>query len=257
MCLLLFAQGVNPRFPLIVASNRDEFHARPTEPAHWWHDVPLLAGRDSLGGGTWFGVNARGSFAALTNYRDPVRNDPKLRSRGALVVNALTDDGDARRQLRALAANAAEFNGYNLIFGDARQVHSFCNVHSEPGDALQPGVYGLSNHLLETPWPKVTRGKPLLLDYLESEQAPAVEPLFDLLSDRRQAPDHELPDTGVSRDWERLLSPMFIVSGAYGTRASTVLIVADNGEAVFAERSFDSDGRALETREFRFRTVPE
>lgn len=252
MCLLLFAHGVHPDYPLVVLANRDEFHRRPTAAAQWWAEGDILAGRDLEAGGTWMGVSLAGRFAAVTNYRDPASHQPGLRSRGAVVVEALRAP-DARGFLDRLRAEGGAYNGFNLVLGEPGAVWSFGN---RGGGAieLRPGLYGLSNHLMETPWPKVVRGKRLLQSYLESVRFPDLEPAFELLGDRTPAPEAELPETGVGLEWERRLAPMFIVSPSYGTRASTILLISASGQATFAERSFGPDGRPTDTRVFPFHT---
>lgn len=250
MCLLLIAQGVDERYPLVVAANRDEFHERATEPAHWWPEG-ILAGRDLKAGGTWLGMTRQGRFSALTNYRDPDDNDPNRASRGQLVVRALQDPEPPEQLLQTLAAEGNRFNGFNLLFGDVNGLYSVSNRAAD-ARALTPGLYGLSNHLLETPWPKVLRGKQRLRDCLESG-SPTPEALFEVLADNRPAADPDLPETGLDRAFERMLSPMFIVSPTYGTRSSAVITVRADGEAVFAERRYAPDGIAVGDSIFRFR----
>ncbi|NLO80202.1 MAG: NRDE family protein [Xanthomonadaceae bacterium] len=256
MCLLLLAYQVNPDYPLVIAANRDEFHRRPAAPADWWPEGDILAGRDLEAGGSWFGVNRRGRFAAVTNYREPEPRAIGSRSRGELVVETLRSDSPGLAWLQHLQAEAQQFSGFNLLFGDRQGVFSFSNRSLQPAQ-LEPGIYGLSNHLLETPWPKVVRGKAALEAYLHSPQLGSVEPLLVLLADRMPASDDELPQTGVSREWERLLSAMFIVSPEYGTRASTVVLVDRDGQVEFAERSFDSAGLPIAERHFRFKAEEE
>lgn len=253
MCLLLFAYRVHPDFPLVVAANRDEFHRRPAAPADWWPEGDILAGRDLQAGGTWFGVSRQGRFASVTNYREPSASQPGARSRGELVVEALRTEQGGHVWLQALAARGEQYNGFNLLFGSTDGIFSYSNRSRQP-EELAPGVYGLSNHLLETPWPKVLRGKALLQRCLEAEAPPTPEALLTLLGDRTPAPDRDLPATGVDRHWERLLSPMFIVSPDYGTRASTALLIDAAGEVTFMERSFDADGAVTTERRFQFRT---
>lgn len=249
MCLLLFAYRLHPRYPLVVAANRDEFHRRPAVPAQWWEGLPVLAGRDLEAGGTWMGVNRRGRFAAVTNYRDPASHQAGRRSRGELVLAALESETPAAF-LDELPQRAALYNDFNLIFGGADGLYAFSSRGQAA--ALAPGLYGLSNHLLETPWPKVTRGKAALQRYLDEDQPPDLESLFQLLADRHLAADEQLPQTGIGLEWERRLAPLFIVSPDYGTRASTLLLADDRGGVTYAERSFMPDGSSAGTREFRF-----
>lgn len=243
MCLILFAHQVEARFPLVIAANRDEFHRRPTEPLHWWREPPVLAGRDAEAGGTWFAVTADGAFAAVTNFREPEPRPPGARSRGELPLLALTEPAP---RLRAHLQRAGDrYAGFNLLWGRAGEIWYASNRGAEP-QRVPPGLHGLSNHLLDTPWPKVRRGLDGLAAGLDD---PTPESLCALLDDRTSAPEGELPDTGVDPAWERLLSPVFIVSPDYGTRAQTVLIVDAAGQAVVMERRFDAAGaRVGETR---------
>lgn len=251
MCLLLFAYRVHPAYPLVVAANRDEFHRRPAAPASWWPEGDILAGRDLQAGGTWFGVSRQGRFASVTNYREPSGQQPGARSRGELVVETLRTEQDGHAWLRALAARGQQYNGFNLLFGSIDGIFSYSNRSQQP-EELAPGIYGLSNHLLETPWPKVLRGKAMLQRCLEADEPLAPEALLTLLGDRTPAPDRDLPATGIDRSWERLLSPMFIVSPDYGTRASTALLIDEAGEVTFMERSFDAGGNVTTERRFQF-----
>lgn len=254
MCLLLFAYRTHPDYPLVIAANRDEFHRRPASLADWWSEGDVLAGRDLEAGGSWFGVNKRGRFAAITNFRDRDGPMPGARSRGELVIQALQTPLDGQAQLRALDAEADHYNGYNLVFGGIDGVFSYSN-HSREASELAPGIYGLSNHLLETPWPKVRRGKSKLESYLVSDLPPALEPLLELLGDRQQAEEADLPSTGLDPGWERRLSAMFIVGEEYGTRASTAVIIDKDGGVGFMERTFGVDGLQKSEREYHFRTI--
>lgn len=251
MCLVLIAHETHPQFPLIVAANRDEFHERPTAAAHWWEDEAILAGRDREAGGTWFGVNPHGVFATVTNYRDPSVNEPGLPSRGQLPVMVLRQDAVTDESARSLREEGHRYNGFNLLFGQPGHLCYVTN-RGESRNRLRPGLYGLSNHVLETPWPKVQRGKALLRDYLDGVQVPEHGPLLDLLHDRGRPNDEHLPNTGIGVEWERLLAPMFIVSRRYGTRASTVLTVDRDGRAAFTERTFDWHGDTVDTHRFEF-----
>ena len=251
MCLILFAHRAHPRYRLVVAANRDEFYARPTAPAAPWPDAPeVVAGRDLRGGGTWMGIARSGRWAALTNYRDPAEQDHPGPSRGHLVADFLRAAVEPARYLEELLPRAAEYAGFNLLVGDADGVLWFSNRAGTPPVLLTPGVYGVSNHLLDTPWPKVLRGKRELARLL-ADGAVEADPLLDLLLDRAYAADHELPATGVGRERERVLSASFIASPGYGTRASTALLVEHDGSALLAERTFEQG--AAEYRERRYR----
>lgn len=252
MCLILLAHRVHPDYPLVFAANRDEFYARPTAPAAWWEDAPeLLAGRDLQAGGTWMGITRGGRWAAVTNYRDLPSERTGARSRGELVSAFLRGDDAPEAYLRQIAERTGEYNGFNLLVADWEQLWYFSNRGGEPQE-LGPGVYGLSNHLLDTPWPKVVRGKQALSALLEDGAAPAPEPLFELLADADPAPEAELPDTGVGREWERALSSLFIATPSYGTRASTVLLIEGGGVATFVERGFAAGAQRGEEVRYRF-----
>jgi uncharacterized protein with NRDE domain len=247
MCLAVVALDAHPRYPLVVAANRDEFHARPTAAASWW-DEGWLAGRDLEAGGTWLGVTRNGRLALLTNVRDPARHDPSAPSRGALVTRLLADASAPAEALAAAIADAAAHNGFNLLVAQRDEAHWGSNRGGAP-KALEPGVHGLSNALLDTPWPKVVRTKEALARWC-ARAANDAEPLLEALADRAIPPDDALPATGVTLEWERLLSAPFIVSERYGTRSSTVVTLGRDGLVSFVERSFDPAGAfAGEVRE--------
>ncbi len=243
MCIILAAYDCHPDYFLVVAANRDEFYARPSAPAGFWEDyTDLLAGRDLERSGTWLGITKRGRFAALTNYRDPASYKAGARSRGLLVREYLCFPGHPEVFLEALDGVREEYNGFNLLLLDGKSMWYYSSRTGRT-DRLGPGVYGLSNHLLDTPWPKVVRGKEEFQRILGGRGEVTAERLFELLSDREPARDEELPRTGVSLEWERLLSPIFIGSETYGTRASTVLLAERHGRVRFYERSFTAGGR--------------
>lgn len=254
MCLILFAWKAHANFPLILAANRDEFYKRPTAPASFWEDAPgLLAGRDLQAGGTWLGITRRGRVAALTNYRDPTTLKDGAPSRGMLVSDFLRGRRTPEAYLRWLSPMAARYNGFGLLVGNSDELHYFSNRGMKA--PLSPGIHGMSNHLLDTPWPKVERGKQALGSLLESEKAPSPEALLDLVADRSRPPDDRLPITGVGLEWERVLSPLFIESPAYGTRSSTILIIDRKGRVTFVERLFNGGVDPWMTSRFDFRIV--
>ncbi len=256
MCLILFAHRAVPGHVLVLAANRDEYFARPTEPVNYWTDAPhVLAGRDLEKGGTWMGVTRDGRWAAVTNYRDGTRPESESRSRGELVARYLLEGSSAASYAAAVAVAGGEYHGFNLLVGDAAGVHYVSN-RGVPPQALEPGIYGLSNHLLDTPWPKVERGKREMEDLFGGNPQDPTEPLLALLADRRPASDGALPETGVSRDWEKLLSSAFIRAPGYGTRASSVLLIEHGGEATLRERSFGAGAELLDDRRFRFTVAP-
>lgn len=252
MCLILLGHEAHPRYRLVVAANRDEFYARPTAPAAWWDDAPgVLAGRDLRGGGTWMGVSRDGRWAAVTNYRDPGAERAAAPSRGDLVSDFLRGDDPPDAYLARLAPRAGEYNGFNLLVGEPGTVLWLSNRAPAPR-ALEPGVHGVSNHLLDTPWPKVERGKRALGDLLREPRLDA-EPMLELLLDRTVAADHDLPDTGVGLPLERALSTMFIATPEYGTRSSTALLVDRDGGVLLAERTHRPGTPETEDRRFDFR----
>lgn len=203
MCLILVAWRVHPDYPLVVAANRDEFFARPTAPVAFWPEMPqILSGRDLEAGGSWMGVTQIGRFAALTNFRDPAHNRKDAPSRGALVADFLAGNEAPQRYLERIAARGRRYNGYNLLLSDGETLWWSSNMGGE-ARPLVPGMYGVSNHLLDTPWPKIGAGKTALTRALD--QLPVDEALFDLLRDDGIHPDEHLPQTGIPLDWERLL----------------------------------------------------
>jgi uncharacterized protein with NRDE domain len=242
MCLVLIALESHPEYSLILAANRDEFYERPTTPAGFWADHPsVLAGRDLKAGGTWLGIDKRGRLAAVTNYRQGERETPAPRSRGHLVSDFLTGDTEAAEYFERVQRDADLYNGFNLIAGDAGGFFYFSNREGRLR-SLSPGVYGLSNHLLDTPWPKVAATKTAFGALLGGRANELTGGLFSLFSDRSRAADDLLPSTGVSRDWERLLSSAFIATEQYGTRSSTVVLVGRDERTSFVERSFGPGG---------------
>lgn len=249
MCLILVAWRAHPDYPLVVAANRDEFFARRTASADYWADAPhVLAGRDLEAGGTWLGMSRQGHFAALTNYRDPAGQRTDAPSRGRLVADFLKGDADIDAYLDALDGDA--YNGFNLLLGDGDRLVAYSNVSHEKHE-LAPGIYGLSNALLDTPWPKVGAGKTALETALAA--LPDEAALWQLLADDTRHPDAALPATGVPLEWERLLSAAFIKSPDYGTRCSTVVKVGSGGTATFDEQTWLPGARTGERRRYRFR----
>lgn len=251
MCLILVAWRIHADYPLVVAANRDEFFARPTAPAAFWQDAPqLLAGRDLEAGGTWMGFTRDGRFAALTNFRDPAQNRSDAPSRGGLVADFLRGDETPQAYLDRVAPRGRLCNGYNLLVSDGKTLCWASNIGGE-SRALQPGVYGVSNHLLDTPWPKVGAGKTALARALD--RLPDDEALFALLQDDGIHPDEQLPRTGVPLDWERLLSSAFVKSPDYGTRSSTVLCVGRDAWASLDEQTWLPGARRGARTRYRFR----
>jgi uncharacterized protein with NRDE domain len=252
MCLVLIALNSHPDYSLILAANRDEFYDRPTAPAQFWAGPPsVLGGRDLKAGGTWLGVDQRGWLAAVTNYRQGQRESPAPRSRGLLVSDFLTGDTGAREYMDKVQREADLYNGFNLLALDAGGLFYFSNREGRIR-TLAPGVYGLSNHLLDTPWPKVVSGKSAFGALLSAQASELIPKLFALLSDRNRPADDLLPSTGIGQEWERLLSSAFIVSDQYGTRSSTVVLIGRDGSIVLVERSFGPAGATGPEVRFEF-----
>ena len=254
MCLILVAHRTHPRYRLVVAANRDEFFQRPATAADYWSDAPhVLGGRDLEKGGTWMGVATDGRWAAVTNFRDGTSPEPGTRSRGDLVASYLCGSTGTQVYLASMQPRAREYRGFNLLAGDAGGLHYLSNK-DDASMMLAPGIYGLSNHFLDSPWPKVEHGKAALRDALAGSPKPnsLIEALLAALSDRSIAEERLLPSTGISKEWEKQLSAVFISTPGYGTRGSTVLLIDHNGEVHFRERSFGGHGELVEDRRFRF-----
>ncbi|HEY2685413.1 MAG TPA: NRDE family protein [Steroidobacteraceae bacterium] len=250
MCLILTAWQVHRNFPTVIAANRDEFHERPSEAARFWPEAPqILAGRDLLAGGTWLGMSRQGRFAALTNYRGAARRETAP-SRGLLVKEILESAQPIESTLEHLRKVGPGYAGFNVIFSDGRRLAIFESTVND-GRELPPGIYGLSNHLLDTPWPKVSQAKSALGAALL--ELPATDQVLALLRDDRPAPEHELPRTGVSEAWEKLLSSAFIRGDPYGTRCSTVITVDADGQAQFEEWSWGRTGEERSRVRFEFK----
>jgi uncharacterized protein with NRDE domain len=258
MCLILFAHKTHPDYPLVMAANRDEAYARATAPAGFWQDCPqIYGGRDLEQLGTWLGITRHGKVAAVTNFRDGHAVKNSLRSRGELVANYLRGNWSARDYVNGVGRDAQAYNGFNLIAGDLDELHYISN-RGHRTQVIAPGIHGLSNHLLDIPWPKVERGKAIIAGLLRHPPQEMIEGLFALLADRTTAADDALPDTGVGLPRERVLSPAFIISPVYGTRSSTVLLVDNHGQVLFIERSFGESGKPGKsvTGRFALETVP-
>mmetsp|Transcript_10553 Transcript_10553/g.19228 ORF Transcript_10553/g.19228 Transcript_10553/m.19228 type:complete len:296 (-) Transcript_10553:47-934(-) len=284
MCLVVFGWDVHPEYRLIMASNRDEFYARPTDRASWWKSGKILSGRDGLSGGTWLGVSPTGRFAAVTNYRDGlVPESTHARSRGLLITEWLLEEQDEeelpttvsspQQFLKKIVENSQEYNGFNLIIGDTQSLWYYSNRSetNEPVQITKPGMYGLSNGLLETPWPKVARAKTKLEQVIHSSNGTIIDhsKLLEVMSDTWRPPDEDLPDTNVGELYERFLSSIFIqmadfptsgsvTSGSigssltkkstnlsYGTNSSNILTIDYNKKVQFTERTFNEEGEVV------------
>ncbi len=240
MCLILVAWQGHAKHRCVIAANRDEMYSRPTAAAAWWPSrPPILAGRDLSAGGTWLGLTGTGRFAALTNFRDPEQRRTGTPSRGTLVTSILTSGDTTAESLEHLRKVGGDYNGFNLLFSDGERLAVYESVRGV-GRELGPGIYGLSNHMLDTPWPKVQTAKSRLADALANLQT--TDALLALLRDDKPAPDEELPRTGVSLQWERLLSSAFVRAPDYGTRCSTVVRIDESRRACFDEWTWDASG---------------
>ena len=249
MCLIAFRLNDHPKYALVMGSNRDETYSRPTQPAHFWEDAPtVLAGRDEKAGGTWMGVTRTGRWAAVTNVRDPGSRSDDAPSRGDLVTSFLQDDASPLEYVVTLEQDADRYNGFNLVVGRMDEA-AYLSNYDDGARPIEPGVHGLSNHLLNTAWPKVERATRRLGEVTAGTAD--VEAILDLLDDRECYDDERLPDTGIGQEAEKALSPVFIETDGYGTRASTVLIITHDGHVTFVERTFE-EGIEAGTRRFDF-----
>jgi len=251
MCLAVLALDAHPRYAVVLAANRDEFHARAAVRASWWPgEHAILAGRDRVAGGTWLGVDRRGRYAFVTNVREPGRHDPAAPTRGALVPRVLRDHAPIADAVGAAVRDGATMNGFNLLAGEGIAA-AWGSNRAGSIRTLARGVHGVSNALLDTPWPKVLRTKAQLAQWCERARDD-VDALFDVLRDDVPAPQEELPRTGITPEWERLLSAPFIRAPHYGTRCSTVLLIDRMGSARLVERTFDSAGAVTGVVDERF-----
>lgn len=252
MCLVAFAWKVHPHYRLVLAANRDEFHSRPAEPLHWWPDRPeILAGRDLLAGGTWLGVSRSGRFAAITNYREDLQREHRGRSRGELATGFLTSATTPLRYCSSV--EAPDYAGFSLLAMAEEAAAYVSNRGDEPRE-LVPGVYGLSNASLDTPWGKVVRSKAGLRSLLQAHEQRTLDPapLFDMLRDAEPAPGNDYAGSGLSPDLARAVSAPFISTPDYGTRCSTVVLVSSSGAVEIYERRFDRFGEPGGESSFSF-----
>lgn len=250
MCILFVALQTHPQFPLIICANRDEFHHRPTEAAHFWptsnKSNTLLAGKDLEAGGTWLGVNQLGKIAGLTNIRAPELNQNDMRSRGELVLKALEDDAIDHDWLQL---HSRFYNPFNLLFGDEELLQCF-NSRSQTLTRLSPGFHSINNGALDDIWPKMARGTLAIEQHIADNTSPDIDVLLGIMTDNTQAPDEELPQTGVSLEWERHLSSIYIRHEEYGTRSTSIILKDKQGKIHFTEVRYDGKGRNLGRDEF-------
>lgn len=255
MCILFIAIKQHPDYPLIIAANRDEFHQRPTAKSRFWDDYPdVLAGRDLQANGTWMGINKNGRISALTNVRDPQKIMPDATSRGELVSHFLIKNVHASEYLLRLRKTKNQYNGYNLLFGEWHNLWVY-NNHTDHAQQLMPGVYGLSNADLNSPWPKINQGVAQLKSHCQQTGPIKTDKLFDILLNQTQSSDDLLPQTGVPIEWERKLSSIFIQSPEYGTRSATLLLIDKHNTAHWMEHTFDLSGINRHQQEHLFDLV--
>lgn len=253
MCLLVLAWNAHPRYRLVVAANRDEYHDRAAAPlARWPNSVDILAGQDLRAGGTWLGIDRQRRFGIITNFRDLVRPPPEAPSRGALIPQYLAGTAGPGDYLAALEGAAAGYGGFNLLLADAESLCYASNRGTPFARALPPGVHGLSNERLDTPWPKLRRVRRGFEEWLHAGGSAENGALFTLLADREPATSEEaLPSTGLAPEWERILSSPFVLHETYGTRCSTLIAIEPTGACFVAERRFDSSGACAGETEYR------
>lgn len=252
MCLIAIAHNVHPRYPLVVAANRDEYYARPSTTASWWKSgADILSGRDLKAGGTWLGITRSGRFAAVTNYREAGASDDTLRSRGLLVSGFLSRNISPVDYCAEILRSGTFYGGFNLVFGDGEGLFHCSNRGEKRVNRLEAGIHGVSNGAPDCDWPKVAVARERLASVMIR---PEIDPedLFLLLSDRTVWPDSKLPDTGVGIERERFLSPLFIAGSEYGTRSSTVITVDRHHRVAFRERVFDEEQRVVSEARFEY-----
>ncbi|HTU67980.1 MAG TPA: NRDE family protein [Steroidobacteraceae bacterium] len=247
MCLLVLAWRRHPRFRLVVAANRDEFHARPAAGLAPWDDAPgIVGGRDLQAGGAWFAVDPRGRTGIVTNFREFGRRRRSAPSRGGLIPAFLRGDAPPGDWLQSLETDAPGYAGFNLLLADRDSLWYASNRADTFARPLAPGIFGLSNEFLDTPWPKLVRVRSAFGALLESpaaaDTAALTAGLFAMLADREPAPPDQVPPGDLSPEWARKLSAPFVLDPTYGTRCSTVLAITETGELTIAERRFDADG---------------
>jgi uncharacterized protein with NRDE domain len=247
MCLLVLAWEAHPHYRLVVAANRDEFHERPTVPmAKWPAPDDIIGGRDLRAGGTWLAMDRSRRFGVITNFRELQRPSPNVPSRGNLIPSYLRGELGPEQYLAELEPRARDYSGFNLLLADGESLWYASNRAERFAQPLPPGIYGLSNELLDTPWPKLRRVRRRFDPWLTEAKGGSKEELFAILADTTQAGvDEELPKTGLSPEWERLLSSPFIRNQDYGTRCSTVVLLQRGGEVSLSERRFNPQGIAI------------
>lgn len=255
MCLIVFSFKTHRKYPVILAGNRDEFYKRDARQAHFWDTVPpLLAGKDLRAGGTWLGVNQKSEFGAITNYRD--LNNPMNgnRSRGEIIPEFLTQSGPPEEKLKTVQKNYPAYSGFNLLAGNSDQLYYLNNVNRQ-FQTVAPGIHGISNAFLDTPWPKVEKAISAFKDAVQPDTIDR-DDIFQFLQDSDPFPQDELPETGLSPEMEQAVSPIFIKTDDYGTRCSSLLTIDYDGQVQFTERTYYVKNDGLESvMDFSFQTT--
>ena len=249
MCLIVFSLRSHEKYPLILAGNRDEFYERPARPAKFWENNPnLLAGIDIKGGGTWMGVTTCGKLGALTNYRDLTNIKENAPTRGSIVTDYLTGTKPAPVFLETLNENAQKFNGFNVLAGTPDSFFHYSNETRKITE-IESGIHGISNAVLNTPWPKVEKAKEDLRNILRNDHIDTEE-LFSLLKSKKTYPLEILPNTGLPDEKEKAVSAAYIKTEDYGTRCSTIILMDQNGEVTFIERTYDPKTENITTEKY-------
>jgi len=247
MCIAFLAFHHVPGLPIVLAANRDEFYNRAAKPMHFWEENGILAGKDLKAGGAWLGLNPTGRLAFITNFREPSPEKKEAPTRGRLIPRFLDDTMGINEFSRELEETGSQYNGFNLIYGNSEEMFHYSN-RSHEITPLTPGIYGLSNHLLNTSWPKVERG----INHMNNLKDWGTNEIFKILAHTNRARDNQLPQTGVSLEWERLLSPIFIHSPDYGTRSGTVVLMHEMGRITVEERTYQHHPDRYQSQCFQF-----
>jgi len=254
MCVIFFAYKVHSKYDLILAANRDEFFDRPAGKASFWSDAPdILAGRDLKEGGTWLGVTKTGRLAGLTNFRNPKKRKKSASSRGEILKNFLENQTKSQPFMDQLTKKIEQYNDFNLLLKEQEEFYYYSSLRGK-GEKLNPGIYGLSNHFIDTPWPKVVSGKEKLSQIISmatSKNLP--ESLFFLLKDKSDPIEKDLPQTGLTLEWEKILAPIFVANPVYGTRASTIILFDKQKRISFWEKTFNEKQEEVEKVNFKFK----
>jgi uncharacterized protein with NRDE domain len=253
MCLLVLAWNAHPRYRVVLAANRDEFHQRPAAALAWWPEPRMLAGRDLQAGGTWLAIGPDARFGVITNYRDMQGPLPGTPSRGQLIPDFLGSSASALEYPVRLVPGLSRYSGFNLLIGDAKHLYYVANRAEQPTRELPAGVHGLSNHLLDTPWPKLVRTR-ARFERLLCDDRLSPDALLAILTDRSPSQEYELPGSGLPPDIERVLSAPFIVNERYGTRSSTILVIGHDGAVAITEQRYDARGELIGRASFEFQS---